>query len=193
MHDEGRQIFHAAEPRRLLEGREQFAQGEAVVTLFCISILRSARAEHAQESLAVQRRPAFPVGEAVFEHEVLPFLEHGGRTVPVERVLENDEVVRGEELLFVLHVELKIVVPLVQVVERHPVEPAHGVRQRPLHARTVKRRVGEEDQRRVWERTRGHCLNAKREMRNAKVRQHVRRIPAAGVVTKVGMRVRGSP
>ena len=78
--------------------------------------------------------PRSPVGEAVFEHEVLPLLQDGGRTVPVERVLEDDEVVRGEEPLLVLHVELEIVVPLVEVVKRDAIQPAHGVRQCPLHA-----------------------------------------------------------
>jgi len=58
------------------------------------------------------------VGEAVFEHEIEPLFQEGGATIPVERMLEDDDVVGPQELLLMGDVDVKIRVGLVEIVKR---------------------------------------------------------------------------
>jgi hypothetical protein len=80
----------------------------------------------------------------VLQHEVLPLLEDRRRAVPVERELEDDDVVPDEELLFAPHVEVEARILLVQVVERERGVRRHGGHEGAVDARPLEGRVGEE-------------------------------------------------
>ena len=117
MHDERGVELHAAQVRGLVHRGQQLADGEAVVAVRRIGLLRTARGHGVHQHLALEGVAALAVGPAVFQHQVLPFLEDGRRAVPVKGVLEDDEVVFGEQLLLALDVDEEVGIGLVQIVE----------------------------------------------------------------------------
>lgn len=120
-----REPFHPAEEGRLLEGREEFVDGEVVVAGASVSLCGATRGERGDERFAVEDVVPVAVGEAVFEHEIEPLFQEGGATIPVERMLEDDDVVGPQELLLMGDVDVKIGVGLVEIVKR---DARHGPR-----------------------------------------------------------------
>ena len=112
-----------------------------VVTLVAIRSLEAARGKRIQENLAVQCRPVGPIRETVFQYEILPFLQDGRRRIPVEGMLENDNLMIDQPRLFKVNIDLEIRVLGVQIDEGHTVDAGRCIRQRAIDFRAVQSRM----------------------------------------------------
>ena len=73
----------------------------------------------AEQFLTMQSVATLAEGEAVLEDEILPFFQQGRSAVPVERMLEDDELVIAEGLLLGGDVDVEIEVLFVQILKCH--------------------------------------------------------------------------
>ena len=126
--DEGGKDLHPAQACGLLQGSQELLDRVVVVAFPLVGDLASPGRNGAQERLSAQRRALTPVGPAVLEHQVLPLLQDRRARVPVERVLEDDDVVLLEQTLLPRDVDVEVRVRLVEIVHDHPVEAAHLLR-----------------------------------------------------------------
>src|SRR5687768_5553379 len=118
MDRERREELHAAQIRGLIPRREQLADREPVVAALLVRGLRTTGRDRVERDLAAQLRAAGTVGPPVLEHEVLPLLEDRWDRVPVERVLEHDDVVLEQQLLLEPDVDSQRRIFLVEVADR---------------------------------------------------------------------------
>jgi hypothetical protein len=82
----------------------------------------------------------------MLQYQILPLLQERRYAVPIERMLENDRVVRPEQLLLAADIYVVIGIVLVEIVHRKARQLRQAPKQPPIYARFLKRRVCEEDE-----------------------------------------------
>ena len=118
MHDERRQELHAAQERGLLERRQQLADGEAVEARAGVGRLAAPGAERGEQPLAVQRRA--PVRTPSRARARGPATPSGAPACCTSRTEAGTRrVVRDEQLLLGLDVDVEVRVSLVEIVKGH--------------------------------------------------------------------------
>ena len=85
-------------------------------------------------------------GKTVLQYLIHPLLEDGGAGVPVEGVLEEDDIVLQQQLLLMGHVDEGVGIALAEIVHRHPLHIAQCLQQRLVGMGAVIRGVGEQNQ-----------------------------------------------
>ena len=138
--------MHAAELRRLLERQQEVEQGPLVVTRAAIRFGGAPGGDGGEPLLASQGMSLRAVGIAIFQHQVHPLLHDGGAGVPVEGVLEDDEIVLCQQCLLALHVYIHVRVLLIEVVQGDPLQAVDGLQQLPVGPGALQRRVRENNQ-----------------------------------------------
>jgi hypothetical protein len=58
----------------------------------------------------------------MFQHQVKPLLDDGWATIPVKRMLKNDDVMLDQQLLFSLDINVKVGVAFVQVIDGYALQ-----------------------------------------------------------------------
>jgi hypothetical protein len=84
--------------------------------------------------LSPKARTVFSIGESVFENLVHPLFQNRGRAVPIKRVLEDDDVVAEEEILFLSDVDNEVGIGLVKFVNGDPRKPSSLFEKLPIHS-----------------------------------------------------------
>ena len=146
VHHERREVRHATQERGLVERRQQLAHREPVASADLVGRLGPAGGRRVDEHLAFERTAGRSVGEAVLEHQVEVLLHERGGAVPVERMLQDDDVVRDEPALLGGDVDLEVRVGLVQVVDRDALEIADRLEEAAVDARLLEGGVREQHQ-----------------------------------------------
>ena len=90
--DSGRQKVHPAESRRLLDGPDQILERVVMDAVGAVFLDRRTGACDQQKILAPQLRPTRSIGETAQQHRVLKVFEDRRCGIPVNGMLENDQV-----------------------------------------------------------------------------------------------------
>ena len=96
--------------------------------------------------LAAESVSVSPIGPIMLEHEIRPLLEKGRRTEQEERIVKGEDVVCLQQILFMLHIDVKVGIDLVEIVEGHPVQLPNRLNQHTVDPRLLKGGVSEKDQ-----------------------------------------------
>ena len=80
------------------------------------------------------------------QNHIEPFLQQGRRRIPIQGELQNDQAVVEELPLFRLHIDEEIGIGLIEVMDGDLLVNAHGVEQGRIGARTMQRRMGDDQQ-----------------------------------------------
>ena len=107
--------MHATQSCRLFERPQEVAQRIVLVAAVRVRIFGPGCRDGQHQSLACELVATRPVSEAVFENEVLPFLENRRRRIPEQRELQHDDVVIEQSLLFSLDVDVEARIVLVKI------------------------------------------------------------------------------
>ena len=86
------------------------------------------------------------VGKSVLEHEIQPLFQQRWTAVPIERVLEHDDVVFQKQSLFLRHVYVEVGVMLIEIAEGEGIRLLHRFDQKTVAARALVGGVGEQNQ-----------------------------------------------
>ena len=62
----------------------------------------------------------------MLQNKVFPFFQEGRAAVPIKRMLEDDDIVVHQQLLFAWHVNAEIRVFFIEIVECHILQVPHG-------------------------------------------------------------------
>ena len=81
---------------------------EAVAAFVAIGFLGTTGRDRRHQEAARQPGAARAIGPAVLQHQILPFLDDGGRRVPVEGVLQHDEIMIEQPLLLARDVDVEV-------------------------------------------------------------------------------------
>jgi hypothetical protein len=130
----------------LIEGEEQLADREAIAATGLISALRSARRDGGHHELAMEAVAARAVGPADLEDEVEPLLHDGGAGVPVEGMLEDDQIMVRKQSLLMGHIDREMRILGVEIANGDALEAADGCDHGPLDERRRQARMREEDE-----------------------------------------------
>ena len=129
-HDrKGRQPNHPAQVGRGLERGGQFPDAIAVQPVSPVTGLIATGGQGFEGDLAGQGIAGGALGPGVLENQVVPLLDDGRCRVPVERVLEDNDVVAFAKLLFVGDINEEIWVAGVKIMKRNAIERFHGLPQ----------------------------------------------------------------
>ena len=139
-------VAHAAEVKGLFQRGQQLAHGKAVITFGLVSRRPAAGADHAQHPFAAQRFPLRTVGPAMFQYQVLPLFEEGWRAIPIKGVLQDDQIMVGQQLLFTGNVDVKIRISLVEIIQGDARQLGQAAQQLAMNARLFQRRMGKQNQ-----------------------------------------------
>ena len=86
------------------------------------------------------------VSETILKDEVLPLLQERRATVPVKRVLENDDIMTQQQLLLAFHMDIKVRIFFVEIVNCDIFEVLHSSDKPLVHPGFFEGRVREKDQ-----------------------------------------------
>ena len=59
---------------------------------------------------------AFSVSEAVFKYQILPLLQNRRRTIPIKRMLKDNDIMLKQEGLFTCDIDVEFWIPLIEIV-----------------------------------------------------------------------------
>ena len=89
---------------------------------------------------------ARPVGPAKLKHKIEPFLDDGRRRIPVEGMLQHDEIMIEEKRLLMADIDGEIGIGGIEVVKSDAGQVADGVMKGTLDMRTGQAGMGKEDE-----------------------------------------------
>ena len=81
----------------------------------------------------------------MFQDQVLPLLQNSRRTIPEERMMEDDDVVLLSERLFPSHVDVKLGIRLIQIVYGDAFDIRESNPDTGVDARLLEGRMSKED------------------------------------------------
>ena len=114
---EGRQPGHAAQGHGALQRAEELGQGEAVKSIELIRGFRAAGGQNVEGHLAFEGGAPGTIGPAEAEHQVDPLLDQRRGGIPVERMMEDDDVVGQKQALLFDHVDVEVWIDFVEIPE----------------------------------------------------------------------------
>lgn len=127
-----------------MKGRQQFVHVEVVAAFPAISGATGTRGDCGKQQFAVQSVAARTVGEAVLQDQILPLLQQSRSVAPIERVLQNDDVMGEQGLLLVGNIDVEVGIFLTEVVKRHARHVVDGLNHAQIGVGPVEGGVGEE-------------------------------------------------
>ena len=106
--DKRRQVLHATQAKGLLDWGEELSHGEVIDASRRVAGLAAPDRDRAHRLLAQKRVASGSIGPSVLEDEIYPLLEERGRAVPVERMLQDEDLVGDEKLLLTLDIYVEV-------------------------------------------------------------------------------------
>ena len=97
------------------------------------------------------------VRESSCQHHILPELHEGGSAVPVERELKDDDIRAPQELLLASHVDVKVGILCVEIVDMKSWDVRHDLRGIAIRARDGEIGVDDDEEDRGHEIYRNIC------------------------------------
>ncbi len=88
-----------------------------VGSLSAIDFLSASCGNGIQTFFALQGVSFWTIGPIELQYEVYPLLEQGWATVPIKRMVPNNDVVVVQNFFFLFHIDQKIWIVFVQIVE----------------------------------------------------------------------------
>jgi hypothetical protein len=82
----------------------------------------------------------------MLQYQVNPFLEQGGGSVPVKRMLPYDYIVLEQKLLFPVHIDMEVRIFLVKIMECHILNAGYRVYKLSIDPRFVEYGMYKKDQ-----------------------------------------------
>jgi hypothetical protein len=144
VHDEWRQVVHAAQLEGASQRRERVVNGGASGAVLSVRGFPATCADYAEQALASEGVATSAVGPSVLKDEALPLLDQRRSGLPEHRMLQHDRRVGVQESLLTSDVDVEFRVRLIEVVERDLSELLHGVDESGVDAGFLQRGVGKQ-------------------------------------------------
>jgi hypothetical protein len=107
-----------------------------------VSVFRASTGDRQHHVFAFQLVTVLAVGEAMFQHQILPLLDDGWGGIPEHGKLKQNHVMVQQPLLFHSYVDVKTRVFRIQVDESDVLDTRGGTRHVPVRMRVLVPRVG---------------------------------------------------
>src|SRR6218665_1843093 len=138
-----RHIVHAAKRGCLAVGKEKLVHGKMVMPFGGISMLSAAARDLTDHFLSAKRKSFRTIRPVVLQYQIEPLFDDGRTTVPVEWVLQHENVMPEKQFLLSFYIYVKIRVLFVQIIKGNALQIFGRFQQCFVNTGSVERRVCE--------------------------------------------------
>ncbi len=117
MYHKGRHVYHIAQAGSLPKRGQELWNGEIIHISFLVNFPPSSGGDGGEYLLAFQCSTSPAISKSVLQDQVDPFFDNGWGTVPVKGMLPDINVMFKQQILFPVHIDMKIRILLVEVME----------------------------------------------------------------------------